>query len=679
MPLMKHANPNRLIHETSPYLLQHAYNPVQWQPWGPEALEEARSSNRMLLVSIGYSSCHWCHVMERESFEDAEVAALMNRHFVCIKVDREERPDVDQLFMDAVHLLGQRGGWPLNCVALPDGRPVWGGTYFRRDQWMGILMQLAELFDQQSPELFEQAEQLSEALKNDRFAATEPNDNALTDALPVKMADAIAARLDPVYGGSRSAPKFPMPDNLLFLLLLAHNEGNKEMMQQLQHSLMQMASGGIYDQLAGGFSRYSVDERWHVPHFEKMLYDNAQLIHLYATAYSLTKETRFEEVCRETIDFLSRDMRGPEGGFYAALDADSEGVEGKFYVWRSEEFKTLLGNEAGIVGKFFGMDSEALWEHELNVLVRRNSIADFCHNNGLNEAQFRQTLEKARTILLAARAKRIPPGLDDKRLASWNALMISALCRAYAVFGEDAWLQQAQATAGFVLTHMTDNEGNLIRSWKDGSGSIPAFLDDHALLTNALISLFEVSGDEGFLHHAYILAKKAMQRFGANGQIMFNYAPTGQQELIANPVEVYDNVIPSSNAAMCMALVRLGMLFHDNDMLERARQMLTHTATLMAGYPGGFSHWAQALMLLHKQPLVMIRGNGALKALKEALPAAPPMLMLAAAEGATTIPALSDKHTDSQIRYWYCDTHGCRLPKASFNECLEDAGMKVKD
>jgi CBS domain-containing protein len=284
---MKHTTPNSLIHETSPYLLQHAYNPVQWQPWGTQALEEARTTNRMLLVSIGYSSCHWCHVMEHESFEDAEVAALMNRHFVCIKVDREERSDVDQVFMDAVHLLGQRGGWPLNCVALPDGRPVWGGTYFRRDQWMGILMQLADLYEKQSPELFEQAEQLSQALINNRFVNNDTFKNVLSDALPVKMAESIAARLDPVHGGSRGAPKFPMPDNLLFLLLIAHKEGNNEMMQNVRHSLLQMASGGIYDQLAGGFSRYSVDERWHVPHFEKMLYDNAQLINLYATAYPL--------------------------------------------------------------------------------------------------------------------------------------------------------------------------------------------------------------------------------------------------------------------------------------------------------------------------------------------------------------------------------------------------------
>jgi hypothetical protein len=672
---MKHTTPNSLIHETSPYLLQHAYNPVQWQPWGTQALEEARTTNRMLLVSIGYSSCHWCHVMEHESFEDAEVAALMNRHFVCIKVDREERPDVDQVFMDAVHLLGQRGGWPLNCVALPDGRPVWGGTYFRRDQWMGILMQLADLYEKQSPELFEQAEQLSQALINNRFVNNDTFKNVLSDALPVKMAESIAARLDPVHGGSRGAPKFPMPDNLLFLLLIAHKEGNNEMMQNVRHSLLQMASGGIYDQLAGGFSRYSVDELWHVPHFEKMLYDNAQLINLYATAYPLMKEARFEEVCRETITFLIADMLGPEGGFYAALDADSEGVEGKFYVWRSDEFKELLGNEAGIIGTFFGMDSEALWEHDLNVLVRRRSIADFCHRNGLNKAQFGQTLQQARSTLLSARAKRIPPALDDKRLASWNALMISALCRAYAVFGEEAWLRQAKSTAGFVMTIMKDNDGNLIRSWKNGSGSIPAFLDDYALLANALISLFEVSGDESMLHHARNLVTTAMQRFGTDGQHIFNYAPTGQQELIANPVEVYDNVVPSSNASMCMALIRLGMLFHDSVMTDRAEKMLAHVAGLMESYPGGFSHWAQALMLLRTQGLMVIRGEGALQALKDALPLVPPFLMIAATEGLTTIPALSNKGTGSKLQFWYCDTQGCRLPKTGFAESMEDAGL----
>ncbi len=665
---MSDRKPNLLIHESSPYLLQHAYNPVDWHPWNSETLELARQQNKMMLISIGYSSCHWCHVMEHESFENNEVAETMNKHFICIKVDREERPDVDHLFMDAVHLLGQRGGWPLNCVALPDGRPVWGGTYFRRDQWMGILLQIAELFDKQPEALIEQAEQLTQSLKENRIMKSDKSWEDTDDALLRKMMASFAGNFDLKNGGSKGAPKFPLPDNLLFQLLAGNVFTNSVMTDHVRLTLTRMAVGGIYDQLAGGFARYSVDDRWHIPHFEKMLYDNAQLITLYAEAYRQFQDPLFAEVCQQTIQFLQTDMRGPEGGYYAAIDADSEGVEGKYYVWTRDEFNEVLGDDAPLVTAFFGIDGDAHWEDGLNVLVLPKSVTEFSLENGLDAANFAVKLKHARQLLLSKRKTRIPPQLDDKRLCSWNVLMISALCHAHIVFDDPAMLAQAKQTANFVLSAMRQPDGGLWRSWKDGRASVPAFLDDYSLLINALIQLHQSSQEEEYLVQAKMLADYVLDHFSESGQPMFGFAESSQTELVVPPTESYDNVMPSSNAAMCMALVKLGMLFGLSHYISRAEAMLFQVKPMMAGYPGGFSHWAQALMMINGQKLLVIRGPFYKEAAVQARRKLGLLTLVAAADKKSLIPAVQAKSDTGKLQYWYCDHSGCLMPAASFGE-----------
>ncbi len=653
--------PNGLISENSPYLLQHAYNPVDWCAWNEETLDKARKSNRMLLVSIGYSSCHWCHVMERESFEDESVANIMNEHFICVKVDREERPDVDHFFMEAIHLLGGRGGWPLNCFALPDGRPVWGGTYFKREQWKSIMLQIAKLWEKQSPDLFTQADHLIQAIKEIRTTDKAKDTESIT-ALLHHMATECKSAFDPLHGGDAGAPKFPMPDKLRFLLLMGVTNSDNDLIEHVERSLDKMASGGIYDQVGGGFARYSVDARWHVPHFEKMLYDNAQLISLYAEAYKVFKKPLYEEIVNDSLLFLTKNMMGDEGAFYCALDADSEGVEGKYYVWTLSEFDTILGEDAGLIGAYFGIGNEAVWEDELNVLVIPEEKARFCEKHHLEIKAFEKKLETARKKLLAHRSERIAPGLDDKRLLSWNALQISALATAYDVFGNKNWLIQARKTSDFILSAMRRPAAGLFRSWKNGKAKIKAFLDDYSLMINALIQLYQSDSDESYLLDAYTLSDYVIKHFYNEKESVFEYTPKGYFELVVHPREIYDNVIPSSNASMCMALVKLGMLFENQSYLSMAEKMIRCQFNMMNKYPSGFTHWGQALYLLENQAMVILRGPNANEACKTLRRCIPLYILTAASYGNSSIPVVANKRLGGSLKYWYCDHRGCQLP-----------------
>jgi uncharacterized protein len=665
--------PNKLQHESSPYLLQHAYNPVDWHPWNDETLELARRSNRMMLVSIGYSACHWCHVMEHESFEDVGVAEIMNKHFVCIKVDREERPDVDHFFMEAIQLMGGRGGWPLNCFALPDGRPVWGGTYFRKEQWKSILQQIASLWDAQSDDLYGQADQLVEAMKNNQKALTQTTglDNL---SLLKAMVEKNKTSFDPRYGGNLGAPKFPMPDSLRFHFLMGIKQSDGDLLNHVEISLDKMATSGLYDQIGGGFARYAVDERWHIPHFEKMLYDNAQLIGLYADAYRHYQKPLFEEIVRDSISFLLNDMIGPEGAFYSALDADSEGVEGKYYVWTKAEFQEVLGEDEAIIGEYFGLGKQALWEDGLNVLVVPEEKAAFCKRHQMELAVFENKLKTAKEKLRNHRAKRIAPGLDDKRLLSWNALQISALLTAYEVFGEESWLKQAQRTVAFIIREMRQQDGGLNRSWKNGKVKIPAFLDDYSLMINALVHLYQNDANESHLILAKEWAGYVIQNFYNSEVKLFDFTPKDQSDLAVRPREVYDNVIPSSNAAMCMALVKLGILFEDASFLKMAEEMIHLLKDTMLKHPSGFSHWAQAFMLLEQQALVILRGPGALEANKKLRSKVPVHMLTAASEIDSAIPSVSDKPLTNRLQFWYCDRMGCQRPVEHLDELI--SGMQ---
>ncbi|MBK9291746.1 MAG: thioredoxin domain-containing protein [Bacteroidetes bacterium] len=657
-----HRKPNRLINETSPYLLQHAYNPVDWYPWNEDTLRLAVEQNRMILVSIGYSACHWCHVMEKESFEDEEVAKLMNAHFICIKVDREERPDVDHMFMEAVQLITGHGGWPLNCFAMPDGRPVWGGTYFRKAQWLNVVEHFARLWQNQDNALWQQADNVHQGL-NERMKVALRQDEYDATAVLKAMARRLFGQADTIYGGQKGAPKFPMPDLLLFEWLLASQLDEPRFGRHVLFTLDRMHRGGIFDQLEGGFARYSTDEGWHVPHFEKMLYDNAQLIRLYAEVYRSTRDTELESALRRTIQWCMDALYRPGEMFCAALDADSEGEEGRYYVWSKAEFDELPGDIAPILSDWFGIGGPAAWEHGKNVLVRPYTTEEFCRKHQLEPSKWSRMLSDATEILCRIRRSRQAPQLDDKQILSWNALMIMGLCNASLALGIETYLQTARDVARFIRLRLRTPEGALLRTYKNGNAHIAAFLDDYAFYIQALITLYQITFDEEYLLEAYQLTHFTLSNFYHEGEACFSYNQHGSSDLAVRPREMYDNVMPSSNAAMCMAISMLSVYFEDDRLSGIASALLQNQVALMMQYPAGFSHWGQALYMHEKKDISVLRGNDAIRFAKSLFANRPMWHLVAAATGQSAIPAVNSKTLQPGTWLWKCDYRGCAIPE----------------
>jgi uncharacterized protein len=566
--------PNRLAEETSPYLLQHKDNPVAWEPWGDEALERARTEDKPLLVSIGYSSCHWCHVMERESFEDAEVADYMSEHFVCIKVDREERPDVDAIYMEACQAMTGQGGWPLNVFCTPDQAPFYAGTYFPpvpthgMPSWRQLLEAIVEAWTERREEIRQGAPRIVERLRG--AALLEPSQEIMDPRLLAQAAAGLRQSFDPQNGGFGHAPKFPQASAIEFLL----RRGDREVVDK---TLRSMASGGIYDQVGGGFARYSVDAQWLVPHFEKMLYDNALLARAYLHGWQVTGDALFRRVCEETLGWALREMRGPEGGFYSALDADSEGVEGKFYVWSLDELRSVAGGEAAA---WFGATEEGNFE-DANILTR-----------GEGEPE---KLGEWRCKLYGVRSERVWPGLDDKRLCSWNALMISALAEAGAVLESEQYLDAARKCADFVLAQMRDGNGRLLRTWKDGVGRLNAYLEDHAYLVEALLTLYEATWEPRWFNEARALADTMIERFADDERGGFFDTATDHEQLIARRKSLEDNPIPAGNSSAAYGLLRLAALTGEHDYEQRAVGVFRLLHEVAARHPQAFAHLLQAV------------------------------------------------------------------------------------
>jgi uncharacterized protein len=569
--------PNRLADETSPYLLQHKDNPVDWFPWGEAALARARDEDKPLLVSIGYSACHWCHVMERESFEDPGTAAYMNERFVCVKVDREERPDVDSIYMEACQAMTGHGGWPLNVFATPEQVPFYAGTYFPPGEgrgmpsWRRVLEAVADAWDTRRDEIRSGSGRIAERLSGGAMLRPSP------EPIDARELDAAVERLresyDPRHGGFGGAPKFPPASALEFLL----RRGEREM---TSHTLRAMASGGMYDQIGGGFARYSVDAEWLVPHFEKMLYDNALLARAYLHGWQVTGDELFRQVCEETLDWALREMRAPEGGFFSALDADSEGVEGKFYVWTVDEVSELLGDEADAAIAWFGMSEGGNFEGA-NIPVRGGE-------EPANAAELRRKLYDAR-------AQRVWPGLDDKRLAAWNALMISALAEAGAVLERDDYLEAASACAGFVLTEMRDDHGRLLRTWKDGRGRLNAYLEDHAFLLEALLTLYEASFEPRWFAAAREIADATIERFADEENGGFFETSSDHEQLVARRKDLEDNPIPAGNSSAAYGLLRLAALTGERDYEQRAVGVFRLLHQVAFRHPQAFAHLLQAM------------------------------------------------------------------------------------
>lgn len=660
---------NDLIRETSPYLLQHAHNPVNWVPFSEEVFEQAAQENKMVLVSVGYSACHWCHVMEHECFEDEEVAALMNKFFICIKVDREERPDVDQVYMTAVQLMTQKGGWPLNCFTLPDGRPIYGGTYFPKDQWMHILRSLEHTFKNDRPKAEEYAASLHEGIKNSELISEPADVGVFKEEKLHELVLRWSRNFDSMEGGDSRAPKFPLPNNYEFLLEYGVKYQNEKVMKHVELTLDKMAMGGIYDQVGGGFSRYSVDMLWKVPHFEKMLYDNGQLINLYSLAYKQFQKPLYKRIVYQTIEWLQREMMTKEGAFYSALDADSEGEEGKFYCWTSEEMREVLGEDYKWVKEFYSVNQRGYWEDEKYIPLRSESDRSFASKMKWSLEELENKIAIINQKLLDERTHRVRPGTDDKCLTSWNAMLLKGLCQAYSAFGEEDFLHLAIKNARWILNSQVTKDGKLLRNYKNGKANIDGFLEDYAHVIDAFIQLYQVTFDMKWLETAHVLTKTTLELFQDEKSQMF-YFTDSDTTLIARKMELNDNVLPASNSVMAHNLFRLGQLYYNKEYVKISEQMLANVYEGMEMYGSGYSNWAQHLMhIVNAYYLVAIVGNDVVLDKQKLQKYYLPQVLFAGGSN-ITLPALSDKEVSDETTLYVCYEGTCLLPTKNTEEAL---------
>lgn len=614
---------NRLIHETSPYLLQHARNPVDWYPWGEEAFQKAKSQNKPVLLSVGYSACHWCHVMEQESFENEEIAALMNEHFVNIKVDREERPDLDEVYMNAVQMLTGRGGWPMTVFLTPEAKPFYGGTYFPPEDRYGvpgfpkILKAVAQAYQERPQEVEKSVEQILGAL--DRLASVQESQRPFSSDIIARSAEQLSQAYDPEYGGLGRAPKFPNAG--VYELFLRHYRKSKSQhfLEMVTHTLTKMAEGGIYDHLGGGFHRYSVDEKWLVPHFEKMLYDNAQLTRIYAQVFVITQDLFFKRVVEETIDYLLREMFHPEGGFYSTQDADSEGEEGKFFIWSYDEVMRILGEEVGeIFCRVYDVSDFGNFEGEniLHPILTLEQAAKLFRKD-LKEVE--RFMADARAKLLQEREKRLKPFRDEKILASWNGLMLSGLAEAIKISPNPRYLEAAAKTVNFIFTQLVQ-DGVLLHTYKEGKARLHGYLDDYAFMAAGLLDLYEATLDRSMLEQAIKLAEVMIREFWDDIDGAFFYTGKLHEQLISRTKPAFDSSIPSGNAIATQVLLRLYHYTAREDYLKRAEKVLRLYYDAMEKQPFGFAHMLSALdFYLEKPREIVLVGEKKVQAAQDLL------------------------------------------------------------
>ncbi len=656
---------NRLAQSTSPYLLQHAYNPVDWYEWGAEALDRAKREDKPILVSIGYSSCHWCHVMERECFENADIAALMNEHLVCIKVDREERPDIDHVYMEAVQAMGLQGGWPLNVFLTPDQQPFYGGTYFPPKNWSQLILQLSRTFRERRAKINESAEDLTQHLNANEVAKFTTDAGAFLPEDFHAVFGILESRFDPVYGGMDRAPKFVMPTLWLWLLRYHHQHHNPRALEMVLHTLRQLAAGGIYDQLGGGFSRYSVDGRWFAPHFEKMLYDNAQLISLYSEAYRISPEPRFREVVYETLSWLQREMKHPDGAYYSALDADSEGEEGRFYTWTDDELRNALGDQADLVRHYYQATRSGNWEHGRNILYRTGAP-------GVNLTPEQENkLQAARSALLTYRNQRTAPGLDDKILTGWNAMLITGMTDAFKSFDDEIFLDEALGIARFIDRNLRDGS-RYFRSFKGRHSSTEGFLEDYAHLTFAYIGLYECTFDESWARKAEETCTFTIDQFRDPADGFFYFTPVSAEKLIARKKDLFDNVIPSPNSVMARALFRLGILLDREEWKQDAIEMATSLRKLIVQEPSYLSNWGiLAMEITFPFFEIVVAGENASQLRRDLVKTYEPFCLVMGTSQTATLPLVIDKPSSSQTLIHVCVEKTCRMPVTSVAEALK--------
>ncbi len=667
---------NNLINETSPYLLQHAYNPVDWNPWNKQNLEKAKKENKLVVISIGYSSCHWCHVMEKESFEDSLVASIMNEKYISIKVDREERPDVDQVYMNAVQLMTGSGGWPLNVITLPDGRPIWGGTYFSKDQWISALTQISDLYNKEPERFINYATTLEKGIKSLDIITTNDNQELASIDLD-KHIGSLVNKIDKKNGGFSGAPKFMMPNNIHFLLRSAYQNNDKETLKLVNLTLEKMAYGGVYDQIGGGFSRYSTDEKWHIPHFEKMLYDNAQLISLYSDAYLITNDELYKNVVYETINFVLKELTNSNGGFYSSIDADSKSLDGKenegaYYVWKEDELKKLLEDEFIIFSDYYNINKYGYWEDDNYVLIKNKSDAAFAKAHNLSKEQVSKKIDAWKKILIKARDKRSMPNIDDKILTSWNGLMINAFIDAYRVFKDKDFLDVASSSAEFIIKNMKKTDGGLYHSHKDGKSKINGYLEDYAASIQAFLNLYENTLDEKWLNTSNDLMKYTYKNFFNAETNMFYFTSKLDDKLISRTVEFRDNVIPSSNSIMANNLFKLSHYFDNKKYLNSSQQMVNNIKDQIELYPGGFSNWMNLILNINKNFYeIAVVGNKAIEKIKELNENYLPNKIIIGSLESNPLPLLKNRFVEGETYIYVCVNKACKMPVKTVKEALK--------
>ncbi|MEZ4816501.1 MAG: thioredoxin domain-containing protein [Flavobacteriaceae bacterium] len=677
-----HKYTNDLINETSPYLLQHAHNPVDWKPWNETTLNEAKQSNKLMIISVGYAACHWCHVMEHESFEDSTVAALMNKNYISVKVDREERPDVDQTYINAVQLMTGNAGWPLNVIALPDGRPVYGGTYFKKEDWIAALQQIQQLYEESPQKLIDYANRLEEGIKSLDLVSFNHSEIDFSEIDITPVIDTWKNSLDTVYGGSRGAPKFMMPNQLAFFMRYAYKNNDEALRNYVALTLEKMAFGGLYDQVEGGFSRYSTDEKWHVPHFEKMLYDNAQLVSLYSQAFALTQNPLYKNVVEETLAFIAKELTNNEGAFYSSLDADSlneEGdlVEGDYYTFSKEKLQSFIPQSDWVLFEdYYNVNSYGKWEAENNyVLIRQLTDEAFISKHNIDANTLLQKKSNWNKLLKEHRNTRSKPRLDDKTLTSWNGLMIKGYVDAYKVFKEEAYLNAALTNANFLLSKQLQSNGSLYHNYKDGKSSINGYLEDYASVIDAFIALYEATLDEKWIKKANELSNYTFENFFDEEKHMFYFTSKEDKEIISRSMEYRDNVIAASNSMMAKNLFVLAHHFDNETYATTALQMLKNVQPELEKYPSGFANWLDLLLNYQsKYYEIVVVGNDAIDKVSEINKKYIPNKLVAGNTKASNASLLKERYVEGRTLIYVCVNNTCKLPVEKVADALKFVG-----
>ena len=668
-------NGNNLKNESSPYLLQHVENPVNWNPWDKKYLKQAKKENKLVIISIGYASCHWCHVMERESFQDLEVAELMNEKFISIKVDREERPDIDQVYMNAIQLITGNGGWPLNVITLPDGRPIWGGTYFSKEQWSSALKQISELYESEPEKFISYAERVQEGINS--LNVVESKTNSFENVDLSKYSESLLEDIDEEYGGFKGVPKFMMPNNLEFLLRYSVQNQQENSKNKILKSLNMMAYGGIFDHVDGGFSRYSTDERWHVPHFEKMLYDNGQLMSLYSVGYRISKSELYKKTIYKIHEYINSEMKDFSGGYYSSLDADSKledgsYAEGEYYTWRKEELEKIIQDNFDLFTEYFNVNEYGFWEEENKyILTRTISDKEFIKKNNLQHTEFNNIKSVWINKLKIARKEKKKPGLDYKIITSWNGLMISGYVNAYKAINDEVFMNEAISAGEFIYSNLVKKDGGLFHNHVNGQSKINGYLEDYAMVIQASLDLYEITLNQLWIERALKLSEYVIDNFSSVESELFYFTSKKDEDLISRSVEFRDNVIPSSNSIMAKNLFRLYHYFDKEEYYERSKNMSLSVTQEFEAYPSGYSNWFDLIYNLKSNYYeVAVVGENALEKVKQINSKYIPNKLIIGSTSKNNLPLLKNRFIKDKTLIYVCVNKACKMPTESVEESV---------